>query len=70
MLERLATLLQHTGWLSGVVIDEHDDMPSTSAYRSRFGSLLRAYKLVGYSPKRDYEYIEINRVLRAMTPRS
>lgn len=68
MLERLATLLEHTGWLSGVVIDEHDDMPSTSAYRTRFGSLLRAYKLVGYSPKRDYEYIEINRVLRAMHP--
>ena len=29
MLERLATLLKHTGWLSGLVIDEHDDMPST-----------------------------------------
>ena len=34
MLERLATLLRHTGWLSGFVIDERDDMPSTSAYRS------------------------------------
>ena len=31
MLERLATLLKHTGWLSGFVIDERDDMPSTSA---------------------------------------
>src|SRR5207248_5171319 len=68
MLERLATLLKHTGWLSGFVIDERDDMPSTSAYRTRFGSLLRAYKLVGYSPGRDYEYIEINRVLRTMHP--
>jgi DNA invertase Pin-like site-specific DNA recombinase len=68
MLERLATLLKHTGWLSGFVIDEHDDMPSTSAYRTRFGSLLRAYKLVGYSPGRDFEYIEINRVLRTMHP--
>ena len=68
MLERLATLLKHTGWLSGFVIDERDDMPSTSAYRTRFGSLLRAYKLVGYSPGRDYEYVEINRVLRAMHP--
>jgi DNA invertase Pin-like site-specific DNA recombinase len=68
MLERLATLLKHTGCLSGFVIDERDDMPSTSAYRTRFGSLLRAYKLVGYSPGRDYEYIEINRVLRTMHP--
>jgi DNA invertase Pin-like site-specific DNA recombinase len=66
MLERLATLLKRTGWLSGLVIDEHEDMPSSSAYRARFGSLLRAYRLVGYSPGRDYEYVEINRVLRAM----
>ena len=41
-------------------------MPSSSAYRTRFGSLLRAYRLVGYSPGRDYEYVEINRVLRSM----
>jgi DNA invertase Pin-like site-specific DNA recombinase len=66
MLERLATLLKRTGWLSGLVIDEHEDMPSSSAYRARFGSLLRAYRLVGYSPGRDYDYVEINRVLRAM----
>jgi DNA invertase Pin-like site-specific DNA recombinase len=66
MLERLATLLKRNGWLSGLVIDEHEDMPSSSAYRARFGSLLRAYRLVGYSPGRDYEYVEINRVLRAM----
>jgi hypothetical protein len=66
MLDRLASLLRRTGWLSGLVIDEHDDMPSSSAYRTRFGSLLRAYRLVGYSPGRDYEYVEINRVLRSM----
>lgn len=68
MLDRLAALLKHRGWLSGLVIDEHDEMPSTSAYRTRFGSLVRAYKLVGYSPDRDFEYIEINKVLRAMHP--
>ena len=41
-------------------------MPSTAAYRSRFGSLLRAYQLIGYSPGRDYDYVEVNRVLRGM----
>jgi hypothetical protein len=66
MLERLSTLLRKTGWLSGLVIDEHEDMPSSSAYRARFGSLLRAYRLVGYAPGRDYEYVELNRILRAM----
>ena len=68
MLARLAALLKNVGWLSGLVIDERDDMPSSSAYRSRFGSLLRAYTLVGYSPARDYDYVEINRVLRTMHP--
>ena len=33
-------------------------MPSSSTFRQRFGSLLRAYELVGYSPSRDYRYIE------------
>src|SRR3546814_14032318 len=56
----LTKLLNAKGWLSGLVIDEHDDMPSSSAYRARFGSLLRAYRLVGYSPARDYEYVEIS----------
>lgn len=68
MLERLAALFQSKGWLSGLIIDEDDTMPSSSAYRFRFGSLLRAYTLVGYSPGRDYDYIEVNRLLRAMYP--
>src|SRR5262249_6290967 len=33
-----------------------------------FGSLLRAYQLVGFTTDRDYRYIEINRVLREMHP--
>jgi DNA invertase Pin-like site-specific DNA recombinase len=68
MLERLQGLLREKGWLSGLVIDEHDDMPSSSVYRARFGSLLRAYHLVGYTPDRDYEYVEVNRQLRRMHP--
>ena len=54
--------------LSGLIIDEEDDLPSSSAYRSRFGSLLRAYRLIGYEPDRDYSYIEINRALRQAHP--
>ena len=44
-------------------------MPSSGAYAGRFGSLIRAYRLVGFTPPRDYRYIEINRVLRAMYPK-
>lgn len=68
MLEHLANLYAERGALSGLIIDEMEGMPSSSAYRSRFGSLLRAYHLVGYSPDRDYRYIEINRALRRMYP--
>ncbi|MFC5310327.1 recombinase family protein [Azospirillum rugosum] len=69
MLERLKVLLAHQGYLSGLVIDECEGMPSSSAYRHRFGSLVRAYSLIGYHPRRDYRYIEINRRLRELHPR-
>ncbi|MEM7620747.1 MAG: recombinase family protein [Pseudomonadota bacterium] len=64
MLDKLRHLHERKGWLSRIVIDEQEDMPSSGAYLHRFGSLLRAYKLVGYTPDRDYRYIEINRHLR------
>ncbi len=66
LLSRLSSLLADKGWLSGLVIDEIEDMPSSSTFRHRFGSLVRAYQLVGYAPSRDYRYIETNRILRAL----
>lgn len=65
MLARLRKLLYQEGRLSGFIIDEADDMPSSSAYAARFGSLPRAYSLIGWSPGRDYSYLEINRKIRA-----
>ena len=64
MIDCLRELLKKEGFLSGIVIDEADNMPSSGAYASRFGSLVRAYSLVGFTPERDYSYIEINRALR------
>jgi hypothetical protein len=64
LLDRLRILLQHCGRLSGILIDESEDMPSSSCYCSRFGSLPRAYELIGWTPKQDFAYIEINRRLR------
>ena len=63
MLDRLTRLFQRHGYISGLVIDEADGMPSSGAYAHRFGSLLRAYSLVGFAPDRDYRYIEANRIL-------
>jgi len=64
MLDRLKHLFQHHGYLSGLIIDETESIPSSGAYQRRFGSLIRAYELVGFTPDRDYRYIEINRILR------
>ena len=68
MLEGLKEVFEAQGFLSGLVIDEAEALPSSSAYQSRFGSLLRAYRLVGFKPDRDYRYIEINRRLRELHP--
>lgn len=68
MLESLQALLASRGYLSGIIIDEADQLPSSSAYQNRFGSLLRAYQLVGFTPDRDFRYIEINRGLRSLYP--
>lgn len=68
LLDKLKGLHEKRGWLSGVLIDETTDMPSSSAYRYRFGSLVRAYTMIGYTPDRDYRFIEINHRLRQMYP--
>ncbi|WP_243406076.1 recombinase family protein [Sphingosinicella sp. YJ22] len=68
MLRRLKEVLRAQGSLSGLIIDETEFCPSSSAFRFRFGSLLRAYTLVGYNPAHDYQYLEINRALRRMHP--
>jgi len=69
MLSGLQQLYKERGYLSGLIIDETEALPSSSMYQSRFGSLLRAYQLVGYSPAHDYSYIAINRRLRELHPK-
>lgn len=68
MLSKLAGVLQQEGYLSGLIIDEAEDCPSSSSYSHRFGSLLRAYALVGFVPDHDYRYLEVNRILRRLHP--
>ena len=68
LIDRLRGLFRNKGLLSGLIIDESEGMPSASVYVHRFGSLIRAYQLVGYTPDRDYRYLEVNRHLRRMHP--
>ena len=68
LLEKLRGLYQRRGFLSGLIIDESEGMPSSAAYVHRFGSLIRAYKAVGFTPDRDYQFLEVNKFLRRMHP--
>lgn len=68
LLKKLSNLYRSRGFLSGLIIDETEGMPSAAAYAHRFGSLIRAYRAVGFTPDRDYHYIEINRFLRRLHP--
>jgi DNA invertase Pin-like site-specific DNA recombinase len=68
MLDQLTQLYRRYGYLSGIIIDESSSTAPSGAYAHRFGSLLRAYELVGFTPDRDYRYIEINRYLRSYHP--
>lgn len=68
LIERLRNLYRSRGFLSGVVIDETEGMPSSSVYAYRFGSLIPAYQTVGFTPGRDYRYVETNRFLRKLHP--
>lgn len=64
LIRRLRTLYQNRGFLSSLIIDEAEGMPSASVYIHRFGSLTRVYEMVGFDVGRDYRYVETNRLLR------
>jgi DNA invertase Pin-like site-specific DNA recombinase len=68
MIELLQTLVRKHSGISGHLIDETDGMPSSACYRSRFGSLVEAYRRVGYESGRDYSFIEVNRRIRELYP--
>ncbi|AMP07634.1 recombinase family protein [Collimonas pratensis] len=69
LVDRLRSLYKNRGFLSGLIIDEMEGMPSSTVYAHRFGSLIRAYEIVGFTPDRDYRYLEINRFLRRLHPK-
>jgi hypothetical protein len=68
MLAKLQELIRQHATLSAHLIDAADGIPTSAAYRGRFGSLLAAYRRVGFEPDRDYSFVEVNRQLRALYP--
>ena len=68
LLQHLKALYAECGRLSGFIIDQVPNGPSATLYTSRFGSLIRAYELVGYRPPWGTEHLEINRRLCQLHP--
>ena len=51
-----------------MTIDPARALPSAATYIKRFGSLARAYELVGYHYPRSTEFLKINFLLRQLHP--
>jgi len=68
MLDQLRAVLSKHGRISGILIDETENLPSSTAFSHRFGTLVNAYRLIGYNPGIDFSFIEENRRLRKRHP--
>jgi hypothetical protein len=52
LLDALRELLRKRGRLSAAIIDEDKTIPCAVTYENRFGCLMNAYRLIGYTPER------------------
>ena len=68
LLFHLKRLYAECGTLSGVIINQAPGLPCAITFAQRFGSLSRAYELVGFHSSRDQGFIEVNRRLRQLHP--
>jgi hypothetical protein len=57
ILDRLAALWQRKGHLSVKIIQAAKNIPNCTVYATRFGSLMNAYKRIGFEPKPRYQYV-------------
>jgi hypothetical protein len=68
MLTKLRQLHAQHRELSASLIDDADGVPTSSSFRNRFGSLIEAYRLIGFDPGHNYDFIQVNRRLRSFFP--
>lgn len=58
MLSRLRRLLHKKGRLSPALIENASGLPGVDTYIKHFGSIRNTYRLIGYTPARDYSFID------------
>ncbi|SHJ94984.1 Site-specific DNA recombinase [Bradyrhizobium lablabi] len=61
MLTHLRKALHKNGRLTSKIINETPGLPSSATYIDHFGTLRKAYSLIGYTPKRDCDWIDSKR---------
>jgi prevent-host-death family protein len=61
LLDDLRQLLALKGTLSAALMKQHK-LASQGVYIRTFGSVLRAFDLVGFKPKIDYRYVDVRRL--------
>jgi len=66
LLNGLRSLLSREGRLSLRLIKASPDLPSPSTYRLRFGSLRRAYEMIGYGRPEQFGPIDLRRRTQAL----
>ncbi|MES0139571.1 recombinase family protein [Mesorhizobium sp. M0016] len=66
MLAALRALLARRGALSLAMIDVDPGCPPAQRYQWRFGTIVKAYELIGYEPSKNYRFIGVNRRLESM----
>src|SRR4051812_15080281 len=66
LLDCLRTLLAREGRLTLSLINDSSGVPSPSTYRNHFGSLRRAYELIGYGQPNQFDSIDLRRRTRAL----
>jgi DNA invertase Pin-like site-specific DNA recombinase len=59
LLDELAALLRKKGHLSMKIMQSASELPHWSVYARRFGSVVNAYKRIGFKPKSRYSFAEI-----------
>jgi DNA invertase Pin-like site-specific DNA recombinase len=58
MLLRLRLLLKRKGKLTLHIVNDAADVPSASSYMKHFGSIRKAFALIGYRSSRDCDWID------------
>jgi len=61
LLLKLRRLREQRGYLSGALIDASGDVPAKSTYCRHFGTLSKAYRLIGYDPKAHRKRVRARR---------